>query len=77
MPSENFQTEYREALNQTLNHLQTVNLLVAQIEAKMDDIRDSMQNLSQIGEKIATQKKWLITRDKRKVIYIGRSRNSS
>ncbi|MBD3562858.1 hypothetical protein H6S82_29035, partial [Planktothrix sp. FACHB-1355] len=46
MPSENFQTEYREALNQTLNHLQTVNLLVAQIEAKMDDIRDSMQNLS-------------------------------
>ncbi|MFB2919119.1 MULTISPECIES: hypothetical protein [Aerosakkonema] len=77
MPSENLETQYREALNQTLNHLQTVNLLVAQIEAKMDDIRDSMQNLSQIGEKITSRKKWLITRDKRKVIYIGRSRNSS
>lgn len=77
MTSENLETQYREALNQTLNHLQTVNLLVAQIEAKMDEVRDSMQNLSQIGEKLAAKKRRLITREKRKVIYVLKSRNSS
>ncbi|MCL1470382.1 hypothetical protein [Argonema antarcticum] len=77
MTSENLETQYREALNQTLNHLQTVNLLVAQIEAKMDEVRDSMQNLSLIGEKLTAKKRRLITRDKRKFIYVLKSRNSS
>ncbi|MCL1466279.1 hypothetical protein [Argonema galeatum] len=77
MTSENLETQYREALNQTLNHLQTVNLLVAQIEVKMDEVRDSMQNLSQIGEKLAAKKRRLIVKEKRKVIYVLISRSSS
>lgn len=77
MTSENLETQYREALNQTLNHLQTVNLLVAQVEAKMDEVRESMQNLSLIGEKLAAKKRRLIIRDRRRVIYVAKSRNSS
>lgn len=56
MTSENLQQQYRETLDETLNQLQSVTLLIAQIEAKMDDVRESMQSLCQIMESIiATQ----------------------
>jgi uncharacterized protein YhaN len=54
MISENLQTQYREALDETLNQLQSVTLLIAQIEAKMDDVRDSMNSLCQVVEEIIT-----------------------
>lgn len=52
MTSEDLQQQYREALDETLNQLQSVTLLIAQIEAKMDDVRESMQSLSAIMEAI-------------------------
>ena len=52
MSLEHLQTDYREALDETLNHLNVVNLLVAQIESKMEQVRDSMQNLCQVVEQI-------------------------
>lgn len=52
MSLEDLQTDYREALDETLNHLNVVNLLVAQIESKMEQVRDSMQNLCQVVEQI-------------------------
>lgn len=52
MSLEDLQSDYREALDETLNHLNVVNLLVAQIESKMEQVRDSMQNLCQVVEQI-------------------------
>ncbi len=52
MSLQDLESDYREALDETLNHLNVVNLLVAQIESKMEQVRDSMQNLSQVVEQI-------------------------
>ena len=52
MSLEDLKTDYREALDETLNHLNVVNLLVAQIESKMEEVRDSMQSLCQVVEQI-------------------------
>jgi predicted transcriptional regulator len=52
MTSDNLQQQYRETLDETLNQLQSVTLLIAQIEAKMDDVRESMQSLCEIMESI-------------------------
>lgn len=52
MSLEELQTDYREALDETLNHLNVVNLLVAQIEFKMEEVRESMQTLCQVVEQI-------------------------
>jgi hypothetical protein len=57
MPLEDRKNDYREALDETLNHLNVVNLLVAQIESKMEQVRDSMQNLSQVVEQIIEEQK--------------------
>ena len=57
MSSENLKSNYREALDETLNHLNVVSLLVAQIESKMEQVRDSMQNLSQIVEQMLEEEK--------------------
>lgn len=54
MTSEDLQNQYREALDETLNQLQSVTLLIAQIEAKMDNVRESMQSLCHIMEEIVT-----------------------
>ena len=54
MTSEDLQKQYRETLEETLNELQSVTLLIAQIEAKMDDVRQSMHSLCQIMEAIIT-----------------------
>jgi hypothetical protein len=52
MSQQDLESDYREALDETLNHLNVVNLLVAQIESKMEQVRDSMQNLCQVVEQI-------------------------
>ncbi|XWK86080.1 MAG: hypothetical protein U7127_17865 [Phormidium sp.] len=52
MSLQDLESDYREALDETLNHLNVVNLLVAQIESKMEQVRDSMQNLCQVVEQI-------------------------
>lgn len=57
MSSENLKTDYREALDETLNHLNVISLLVAQIESKMEQVRDSMQNLSQVVEQMIEEEK--------------------
>lgn len=54
MTSEELQHQYREALEETLNQLQSVTLLIAQIEAKMDNVRESMQSLCQVMEAIVS-----------------------
>jgi ABC-type transporter Mla subunit MlaD len=54
MTSDNLQNQYRDALADTLNQLQNLTLLIAQIESKMDDVRDSMQSLNQIMEEIVS-----------------------
>lgn len=77
MSLEDLENQYREVFTETLNHLQTINLLVAQIEAKMDRVRDSMQSLYQINANLTTQKKRLINRQRKKIIYVFKSRSSS
>lgn len=57
MSSENLKNDYREALDETLNHLNVVSLLVAQIESEMEQVRDSMQNLCQVVEQIIEEEK--------------------
>jgi len=57
MSSENLKNDYREALDETLNHLNVVSLLVAQIESKMEQVRDSMQNLCQVVEQMIEEEK--------------------
>lgn len=57
MSLENLETDYREALDETLNHLNVVSLLVAQIESKMEQVRDSMQNLCQVVEQMMEEEK--------------------
>lgn len=52
MTRENLQNHYREVLAETLNQMQSLTLLIAQIENKMDEVRDSMHNLNQIMEQI-------------------------
>ncbi|MFB2839069.1 hypothetical protein [Floridanema evergladense] len=56
MSLEDLRIEYREALDETLNHLNAVNLLVAQIETKMEQVRDSMQNLCQVVERMVEER---------------------
>lgn len=52
MTRDNLQNQYRETLAETLNQMQSLTLLIAQIENKMDDVRESMHNLNQIMEQI-------------------------
>lgn len=57
MTLENLENQYKQTLDETLNQLQTVNLLVAQLEAKMEEVRQSMLDLSQTVEEILALKK--------------------
>lgn len=57
MSLEDRKNEYREALDETLNHLNVINLLVAQIEVKMEQVRNSMQNMCHVVEQIIEEQK--------------------
>ncbi|MEH2420338.1 MAG: hypothetical protein V7K48_05150 [Nostoc sp.] len=57
MNSQDFEVQYREAMAETLNELQTAVLLLAQVQHKISQIGSSVQNISErVEEFIANQK---------------------
>ena len=57
MNLQDFESQYRNAMDETLNELQTAMLLLAQAQRKISEIGNNVQNLSQIVEEfILTQK---------------------
>ncbi|MEH2272447.1 MAG: hypothetical protein V7K68_29185 [Nostoc sp.] len=57
MNLQDFEAQYREAMAETLNELQTAVLLLAQVQHKIQIIGSSVQNLSErVEEFIANQK---------------------
>ncbi|MBN3896243.1 MAG: hypothetical protein HWQ41_13555 [Nostoc sp. NOS(2021)] len=57
MNLQDFEAEYREAMAETLNELQTAVLLLAQVQHKISKIGSSLQNLSErVEEFIANEK---------------------
>jgi hypothetical protein len=57
MNLQDFESQYRNAMDETLNELQTAILLLAQAQRKISEIGNKVQNLSQIVEEfIANQK---------------------
>ncbi|MEO1375515.1 MAG: hypothetical protein AAFW70_14600 [Cyanobacteria bacterium J06635_10] len=57
MSSQDFESEYREAMNDTLNELQSAILLLAQAQRKISIIGSSVQNLSQSVEEYLINQK--------------------
>ncbi len=54
---QDFEAQYREAIAETLNDLQTAVLLLTEAQSKISQIGNSVQNLSQrVEEFIAEQK---------------------
>ncbi len=57
MNLQDFESQYREAMEETLNELQTAVLLLAQVQQKISNIGSSVQNISErVEEFIANQK---------------------
>jgi methyl-accepting chemotaxis protein len=57
MNLQDFEAQYREAMAETLNELQTAVLLLAQVQNKISKIGSSVQHISQqVEEFIAEQK---------------------
>ncbi|MFS0517993.1 hypothetical protein ACEYW6_25210 [Nostoc sp. UIC 10607] len=57
MNLQDFESQYREAMAETLNELQTAVLLLAQIQHKISKIGSSIQHISeQVEEFIVEQK---------------------
>lgn len=56
MDLEEFETHYRSAMDNVLNQLQTMMLLVAQMEAKISEVGTSVQDLSERVETYVVQK---------------------
>jgi hypothetical protein len=57
MKPQEFEAHYREAMAETLNELQTVVLLLAQVQHKISKLGSSMQHISEeVEEFIAEQK---------------------
>lgn len=52
-----FEAQYRQAIDQSLNQLQTVVLLVAQLESRITNIGKDLQNLSEIVEEFVAQQR--------------------
>jgi len=51
-----FEAQYRQAIDQSLNQLQTVGLLVAQLESRITNIGKDLQNLTEIVEEFVANK---------------------
>jgi hypothetical protein len=57
MNSQDFESQYRQTMNETLNELQSAILLLAQAQRKISIIGSSVQNLSQsVEEYLISQK---------------------
>lgn len=57
MSLEEFEAHYREAIDVTLNQLQTATLMLAQIEAQIAEIGSSVQSLSQTVEEFIIEQR--------------------
>lgn len=57
MNSQDFESQYRETINETLNELQSAILLLAQAQRKISIIGSSVQSLSQSVEEHLIQQK--------------------
>ncbi|WP_242030348.1 hypothetical protein [Coleofasciculus sp. FACHB-501] len=57
MKLEEFENQYRNAMDDTLNQLQTVILLLAQVESQVRKISSSVQSLSLTVEKYINENK--------------------
>jgi hypothetical protein len=57
MNLQDFETQYREAMTETLNDLQTAVLLLAQVQNKISKIGNSVQHLSQRVEELIAEEK--------------------
>lgn len=55
MNIQEFETQYRNGIDQTLNQLQTAVLLLAQLENRITIIGQDLQNLSQTVEEFVIQ----------------------
>ncbi|OWY69220.1 hypothetical protein B7486_21985 [cyanobacterium TDX16] len=57
MNIEEFELNYRNGIDDTLNQLQTAVLLLAQLEDRITVIGQDLQNLSQTVEEFVTQQR--------------------
>ncbi len=57
MDLEEFETQYRNNIEITLNHLQTVLLLLAQLEIRVTDVGQDLRNLSETVEEFVIQQR--------------------
>lgn len=57
MNIEEFENNYRETIDKSLNELQTVVLLTAHLQTRITIIGQSFQNLSQIVEEFINEQK--------------------
>lgn len=57
MNIEEFETNYRNGIDETLNQLQTAVLLLSQLEARITVIGQDLQNLSQTVEEFVIQQR--------------------
>jgi hypothetical protein len=57
MNIEEFESQYRDHMDRTLNELQTAVLLLAQVQNKISEIGNSIQNLSQSVEEFIMHQK--------------------
>lgn len=57
MNSQEFESEYRERMSETLNELQSVILLLTQAQRKISIIGSSLHNLSQTVEEYLISQK--------------------
>jgi len=57
MNIQEFETNYRNSIDETLNQLQTAVLLLSQLEARITVIGQDLQNLSQTVEEFVIQQR--------------------
>ena len=57
MNKQKFEHQYREAMNETLDELQTAMLMLAQLQLKIAEIGNSVQSLSESVEEFISQEK--------------------
>ncbi len=57
MNIQEFETNYRNGIDETLNQLQTAVLLLSQLEARITVIGQDLQNLSQTVEEFVVQQR--------------------
>lgn len=57
MNLEEFETQYRNTIDESLNQLQTAVLLLAQLETRITNVGQSLQNLSQALEEFINERR--------------------